>query len=311
MANKSPRGGLHSDITFPHVEEWELYHNSFSLCSKKVRVCLAELALPYAGHHVHLIETGAYETVRPSFLRINPGGTVPVLLHQGHPVYESHEQIAYAAEHAGERGKTLLPADPRARSVVEHWVDRASIVGNPLVGLDRRAGHCIPPLTFPIFATMVAYIPYREILRGLLTHPNKERPLFFTLLKLLGVHRLPRLAPIMKTLRQAREHMGHHLDALSQQLQQHGKPWIVGDHFTLADVSWVVILDRLVEADWEQFYWGGAKRPIIAAYWERLRTRPSYTSEILEARCSNTIRGINNLRQAKTTDAGLSQALAG
>ena len=24
---------------------------------------------------------------------VNPAGTVPVLVHQGHPVYESHEQV--------------------------------------------------------------------------------------------------------------------------------------------------------------------------------------------------------------------------
>ena len=26
---------------------------------------------------------------------VNPAGTVPVLVHNGHPVYESHEQILY------------------------------------------------------------------------------------------------------------------------------------------------------------------------------------------------------------------------
>ena len=26
---------------------------------------------------------------------VNPAGTVPVLIHNGHPVYESHEQIVY------------------------------------------------------------------------------------------------------------------------------------------------------------------------------------------------------------------------
>ena len=26
---------------------------------------------------------------------VNPAGTVPVLIHNGHPVYESHEQILY------------------------------------------------------------------------------------------------------------------------------------------------------------------------------------------------------------------------
>ena len=26
---------------------------------------------------------------------VNPAGTVPVLIHNGHPIYESHEQIVY------------------------------------------------------------------------------------------------------------------------------------------------------------------------------------------------------------------------
>jgi hypothetical protein len=31
----------------------------------------------------------------PTFLNINPAGTVPVLVHKEHPIYESHEQIVY------------------------------------------------------------------------------------------------------------------------------------------------------------------------------------------------------------------------
>lgn len=33
-------GGLHADRTLPHDAEFELYHNDFSLCSKKIRMCL-------------------------------------------------------------------------------------------------------------------------------------------------------------------------------------------------------------------------------------------------------------------------------
>lgn len=309
MTRKAPASGLHPEITFSHTHEWELYHNSFSLCSKKVRVCMAELGLPYESRHVHLIETGAYETVSRAFLRINPAGTVPVLLHHGHPVYESHAQIVYAAEHAGPRGKRLLPDDAATKQLVEHWIDCASLVGDPMQGLERRAGHCIPPLTFPIFATMVRYIPYREILKGLLTHPNKERPLFFTALKFRGVHGLPGLEPIMKILRRARRHMGDHLDTLARQLDSHGGPWIAGEQFTLADVSWVVILDRLAEADWDRFLWGDGKRPTITAYWEHLQGRPSYKSAIAEPRCSITRKGIADLKRAKAEDARLREAL--
>jgi glutathione S-transferase len=311
VSGRAPAGGLHPEITLPHTEEWELYHNSFSLCSKKLRVCMAELGLPYRSHHIHLIETGAYENVSRAYLKVNPAGTVPVLVHGGHPVYESHDEIVYAAEHAGARGDDLLPVDPQTKALVERWTDCASIVGNALQGLERRAGHCVPGLTFPLFATMVRYIPYREIFKGLLTHPNKERPLFFAMLKLRTVHGLPKLSPAMKVLRRSRAHMGTHLDALTALLDGHGGPWIAGERFTLADVSWVVILDRLVEADWGKHFWGAGARSTIAAYWERLRARSSYREHILEVRCSITRRGMKDLQLAKTTDGRLREALEG
>lgn len=97
--------GLRQDVALPHTATFELHHNAFSLCSMKVRVCLAELGIRYASHPVDLVETGRYENIRAPFLRVNPAGTVPVLVHRGHRVYESHEQIRYAARHArGARG---------------------------------------------------------------------------------------------------------------------------------------------------------------------------------------------------------------
>ncbi|MBX3027794.1 glutathione S-transferase family protein [bacterium] len=310
MPGLPPSGGLHPEITLPHEAEWELYHNSFSLCSKKVRVCLAELGLAYRSRPIHLIETGAYENVSRAFLAINPAGTVPVLVHQGHPVYESHEQISYAARH-GARGGELLATDPDTRALVERWVDCASLVGDATTGTDRRAGHCVPGLTFPLFATMVRHIPYREIARGLLTHPNKERPLFFGLLKLRTVRGLPRIRPAMRLLRRSRDDMGGHLDALGRHLEAQRGPWIAGDRFTLADVSWVVILDRLAEADWAEHFWGNGRRPTIAAYWERLRARPSFTAAIDAVRSPVTLRGIADLAAAKRDDPALRTALEG
>lgn len=309
MSRKALAGGIHPEITLPHTQEWELYHNSFSLCSKKLRVCLAELGLPYRSHHIHLIETGGYENVSRGYLRINPAGLVPVLVHNGHPVYESHDQIVYTAECAGMRGVELLPRDPETRKLVDYWIDCASLVGDATQGTERRAGHCVPGLTFPLFATMVRYIPYREILRGLLTHPNKERPLFFAVLKFRGVGGLPRLSPVMKIVQRSRDHMGAHLDALGILLDKHGGPWIAGDRFTLADVSWVVILDRLAEADWDRHFWSDGQRPTIAAYWQRLQARPSYASEIEAVRCPVTRQGMSDLKEVKTSDPKLRASL--
>ena len=46
-------------------------------------------------HHL-LPSSAGWETKMADYLsNVNPAGTVPVLVHNGHPVYESHEQILY------------------------------------------------------------------------------------------------------------------------------------------------------------------------------------------------------------------------
>jgi glutathione S-transferase len=63
-----------------------LYHHNISVCAQKVRVALAEKDLPWEGVHVDLM---LGEHLKPEFLKINPRGLVPVLVHDGDPIYES------------------------------------------------------------------------------------------------------------------------------------------------------------------------------------------------------------------------------
>jgi hypothetical protein len=111
--------GLQKDVDLPYEQEFELYHNALSLCSMKTRVCMAELGIPYESHHIDLIETGSYENISRPFLAVNPGGTVPLLVHGGHPIYESHEQIRYAAQYTPPGGPSLVPDDPELRAEME------------------------------------------------------------------------------------------------------------------------------------------------------------------------------------------------
>lgn len=305
-------GGLHEDITLPHEEEWELYHNSFSLCSKKLRVCLSELELEHAGHHVHLIETGSYENIGRAHLRVNPAGLVPVLVHHGHPVYESHDQIVYAAEHAGERGLALFPADPTEQALVQRWIDLASLSGDdPTIATSKSAGNCIPGLTLPLFSTMLAHTPWRYFVEGLLFHRLKQRPAIFALLKARGLRSIVKTPPALKVIAKSRTHMGRHLDELAEQLDKSGGPWIAGERITLADISWIVILDRIMEADWDEYFWGGDKRPVVAAYWQRSTARPSYAIEVEGQRCERTRQGMADLRKAKAADPDFAAVLEG
>ena len=61
----------------------------------QVRTVLCEAGVPFKSIHVYLRSSGSYETRTKEYLKINPAGTVPVLVHNGHPIYESHEQVKY------------------------------------------------------------------------------------------------------------------------------------------------------------------------------------------------------------------------
>ncbi len=294
--------GHRSEIAISHEREFELYHNAFSLCSMKTRVCLAELGVSYKSHHIDLIETGAYENVRREFLAVNPGGTVPVLVHAGHPIYESHEQIRYAAAHAPPGRAGLVPEDARLREEMEYWIDRSSITEDPLNRGDESAGNAIPGITLPIFAAMIERIPYWKIFEGLLFHFDKRRPLMFILFKMLGLRRLARVVPAMKILARSRTQLGHHLDALEKKLRESRGPWILGEAHSLADVSWLVIFERLVQVDGLQPFVNDELRPECAAYWSRLRDRPSYRAAILDYGHPIIRYGTERIREAKAAD---------
>ena len=73
------KAGLNAELMLPHEDIWILYNNQFSLCSKKLRVCLAEYDVTYTSKHVDFIETGNYENISRGFLKISPAATVPAL----------------------------------------------------------------------------------------------------------------------------------------------------------------------------------------------------------------------------------------
>ncbi len=303
--------GHQPEVEIPHEREFELYHNALSLCSMKSRVCMAEMEIPYESHPIDLIETGAYENIRRAFLAVNPGGTVPVLVHDGHPVYESHAQIRYAAQHAPPGSPALTPADPVLREEMERWIDRSSLSRDPLNHGDESAGNAIPGLTLPLFAAMIERIPTWKLLEGALFHFDKKRPFLFFVLKVWGLARLGRLTPAMKVLARSRRQMHAHLDALEKQLHQGGGPWILGEMFSLADVSWLVIFERLVQADCLHVFLGEGRRPACASYWDHLRSRPSYRQAILDHAHATIDTGTRRLREAKAADPALRAALEG
>ncbi|HUB96033.1 MAG TPA: glutathione S-transferase family protein [Stellaceae bacterium] len=89
----------------------ELYHAGLTTCSKKSRLCLKEKGLPYKSHYVRL---DRFEHHTPEYLKINPNGIVPTLVHDGNVVIESGVINEYVDEVFPET--PLRPADPLGRA---------------------------------------------------------------------------------------------------------------------------------------------------------------------------------------------------
>ena len=63
-----------------------LYDFGNSVCCQKVRITLVEKGLTWEARKVDLFKTEQYD---PQYLKLNPKGVVPTLVHDGTPVIES------------------------------------------------------------------------------------------------------------------------------------------------------------------------------------------------------------------------------
>jgi len=100
-----------------------------SLNVRKVLWTCDELGLAYEREDWG---AGFASTKSPDFLALNPNGLVPVLIDEQGALYESNTICRYLAARYG--GGHLLPSEPRARAVVEQWMDWQATTLNPTWG---------------------------------------------------------------------------------------------------------------------------------------------------------------------------------
>jgi len=98
----------------------ELYHNDMSTCAQKVRATLAEKDIAWDGHDLNL-RTG--EQHKPQFLKLNPRGVVPVLVHDGNVINESNIIMEYL-EDAFPDTKRLMPKSAIGKAAVRNLLQR-------------------------------------------------------------------------------------------------------------------------------------------------------------------------------------------
>jgi glutathione S-transferase len=94
-----------------------LYDFGNSVCCQKVRITMRAKGLTWDAIKVDLFKTDQYD---PKYLKLNPKGVVPTLVHYGKPVIESTLICEYIDE-TFPQSPQLIPADPWLQSRMRLW----------------------------------------------------------------------------------------------------------------------------------------------------------------------------------------------
>jgi len=103
-----------------------LYHADRSNCSARVRLLLEEKGLPWVNHHINL---GAKENVSEWYFGINPKGLVPALVHDGTVVTESNDILVYLEKLFPKPGFRNVADNDQAK--IDYWLKLSADVHLP------------------------------------------------------------------------------------------------------------------------------------------------------------------------------------
>jgi glutathione S-transferase len=227
----------------------ELYHSGLTTCSKQVRHCLREKGLPYVSRYVELWN---YENLSPDYLKLNPNGVVPTLVHDGQPIINSFCINEYIDDAFPE--PPLRPADLQERARMRYWAWTADEIHLSLARLthQRMLKAALNDLTSDELKTMLESTPVPE---------KRER---WNVLAHGGY------SP--DQLDAALENVLFIFKRVQEEISTRG-PWLAGKTFSLGDISMVAIVHRIFELYPDRL--NRADFPVLNDWWDRLMKRPA------------------------------------
>ena len=232
----------------------ELYTHPMSPCAQKVRIVLAEKGLDWTAHHVDLQQK---RNLEPDYLKLNPLGVVPTLVHDGIPVIESSIICEYLEDTFPE--PALMPPDTGQRARIRFWMKHVDVKLHPSCGTLQW------PMVMRPALMQKSEVERNAILDRVVEKPRRERQ---KRLVEFGLD-APDVADAVATYRKTVLDME---DALA------GGGWIVGDSFSLADVCLAPYFQTLLQFDWTALY--SEDCPRVRDWVERCRSRASYVQAV-------------------------------
>jgi glutathione S-transferase len=226
-----------------------LYNWPTSTCSQKVRMVLAEKSLRWNDRR---LDSRRAENLSDWYLKLNENGVVPTLAHGQNIIIDSSVINEYLDEVFPRA--PLSPLDAYLRARMRAWRQFIDEVPTPAIRVpsyNRYIRHRWKTMPQDEFDTLVERRTvrkhfYRKMGRDG-SSPDEERD-------------------AIEKLRETIVRMGRAL--------AHG-PWLLGEQFTLADVSLIPTLVRMDDIGLANLW---QDQPLVAAWYQRVQTRPSFAA---------------------------------
>src|SRR5215472_6319554 len=228
-----------------------LHHGLRSSASRRVRLCLEEKGLTYESH---VVDMAKMEHHSPEYLKINPLGVIPTLIHDGRPLHESGTICEYLDETFPD--PPLRPDSPYERAQMRNWVrDIDALIGNLIVFNWRHH-----------LQKVAEKWTDEELAEKMKNIPSEERQEAW-----LRVARKPYTEEERGA---ARAKLVILLDKMEDSLAPSG--WLVGKTYSIADIAAVPFVKRIDE-EIAPDQVSEKRHPRVTDWWARIQARPAFT----------------------------------
>jgi len=226
----------------------ELYNFPPSTCSLKVRICLAEKHLDWVDHR---LDSRDGEHLKPEYLKLNPNGVVPTLVHDGNVIIDSSVILEYLDEVFPTI--RLSPTDPVERAHMRKWLRYFEEVPTPAV-------------RYPSF-NRVLINGFKKLTPDQFEAAANSRPLRKHFYKRMGQDGFTD-----EEIDKAMDDMSSTVERMEKALAN--GPWLMGEQYTLADICVAPLIDRMEDLGAE-YLWED-QHSHTTDWFRRMKARPAY-----------------------------------
>lgn len=230
----------------------ELYNFAQSTCSLKVRICLAEKDLDWVDRR---LVSKNHDHLSDWYLKLNPNGVVPTLVHDGRAVYESSVILQYLDQVFPDA--RLMPVDAYGQARLRAWLAFVDAVPTPAA-------------RYPSFQFGGLLHKFQAMTDEQFDEQVTRRPVKAAFYKKMDRHTGfsdAEMDEAYKALRNTAARM----DGM---IVESGGPWLFGADYTLADIAVAPLIDRVEDLGLERLW--EKSHPRVADWLARMQARPAY-----------------------------------